>query len=222
MRAGSAAAASALAFSRLRLHRWTGNSPEGAEHAAIARFWPQHHPAPGAFVKHPARIGRHRFDLAGAAKRASDCRLVGHSFTAVPPAVCRGLLNAKRDRAKRAWGDSVSGAQRGGAMIRFVLRFVGLLLLALGFIFLVHDGTKSIADQTLYLSTVGSTWANVHQTSLSGLQPLVERLVGHWFWQGMVQRYFLEQPVSLVLAIVGGILILLGRKKRPLIGYARD
>jgi hypothetical protein len=46
--------------------------------------------------------------------------------------------------------------------------------------------------------------------------------VGHWFWQGIVQRYFLDQPVSLVLAIIGGILIPLGRKKRPLIGYARD
>ena len=107
-------------------------------------------------------------------------------------------------------------------MIRFLFRFVGLLLLALAFIFLVYDGTKSIADQTLYLSTVGSAWATIHQTSLSGLQPVVERLVGHWFWQGIVQRYFLDQPVSLVLAIVGGILMLLGRKKRPLIGYARD
>jgi hypothetical protein len=115
-----------------------------------------------------------------------------------------------------------SGAQSGGGMIRFILRFLGLLLLALGFIFLVYDGTKSIADQTLYLSTVGSAWANIHQSSLSALQPLVDRLVGHWFWQGVVQRYFLDQPAFLVLAIVGGILILLGRKKRPLIGYARD
>jgi hypothetical protein len=107
-------------------------------------------------------------------------------------------------------------------MIRFILRFLGLLLLALGFIFLVYDGTKSIADQTLYLSTVGSAWANIHQSSLSALQPFVERLLGHWFWQGVVQRYFLDQPAFLVLAILGGILILLGRKKRPLIGYARD
>ena len=35
-------------------------------------------------------------------------------------------------------------------MIRFLLRFIGLLSLALAFIFLVYDGTKSIADQTLY------------------------------------------------------------------------
>jgi hypothetical protein len=48
-------------------------------------------------------------------------------------------------------------------MIRFVLRFIGLLSLALGFIFLVYDGTKSIADQTIYISSVGSTWSNIHQ-----------------------------------------------------------
>jgi hypothetical protein len=107
-------------------------------------------------------------------------------------------------------------------MIRFVFRFFGLLLLALAFIFLVYDGTKWIADQSLNFSTVGATWDSIHQSSRSALQPVVERLVGPWFWQGMVKRYFLDQPVWLVLAILAAILILLGRKKKPLIGYARD
>ena len=52
-------------------------------------------------------------------------------------------------------------------MIRFVLRFIGLLLLALGFIFLVHDGTKSIADQTIYLTSVGSAWSSGRKTETS-------------------------------------------------------
>ncbi|SRR6266568_734823 len=107
-------------------------------------------------------------------------------------------------------------------MIRFVFRFLGLLSLALGFIFMVHDGTKSIADQALYISSVGSIWANIHQSSLSSLQPTVERLAGAWAWHGVVQPYFLDQPISLALAVLGAILILLGRKKKPLIGYARD
>jgi hypothetical protein len=107
-------------------------------------------------------------------------------------------------------------------MIRFVLRFVGLVSLALGFIFLVHDGTKSIADQRMYFSSVEATWENTHQSSLVALQPAVERLAGTWAWQGVIKPYFLAQPVSLVLAILGAILILLGRKKKPLIGYARD
>ncbi len=107
-------------------------------------------------------------------------------------------------------------------MIRFVLRFVGLVSLALGFLFLVHDGTKSIADQTVYISSVGATWDNIHQSSLSALQPAVEELAGAWVWNDVIQPYFLQQPVSLVLAIIGALLILLGRKKKPLIGYARD
>ena len=34
-------------------------------------------------------------------------------------------------------------------MIRFLLRFVGLCLLATAFVFFVYDGTKSIANQHL-------------------------------------------------------------------------
>jgi hypothetical protein len=107
-------------------------------------------------------------------------------------------------------------------MIRFVFRFVGLLCLALAFIFLVYDGTKWIADRQFFVSSVGTTWSNVHQNSLVALQPLVERYLGLRFWQSVVQPYFLEQPAWLVLGIVGALLILLGRKKRKLIGYARD
>ncbi len=106
-------------------------------------------------------------------------------------------------------------------MIRFLFRFIGLLLLALAFIFLVYDGTKSIADQNLYVSSVGTIWANIHQSSLLLLQPAVERHLTPWLWQGVIQPYFLEQPVWVVLGILGALLILIGRKKKKLIGYAR-
>jgi hypothetical protein len=107
-------------------------------------------------------------------------------------------------------------------MIRFVFRFFGLLLLAAGFIFLVYDGTRSIADQTLNITSVGYVWSNIHQNSLLLLQPAIERHVTPWLWQGVIQPYVLEQPVALVLGILGALLILLGRKRKPLIGYARD
>jgi|SRR5262245_28391685 len=107
-------------------------------------------------------------------------------------------------------------------MIRFVFRFFGLLLLAAGFIFLVYDGTRSIADQAVNITSVDAIWSNVHQSSLQALQATVEKLAGTWSWRGVVQPYFLNQPAALVLGIVGAIFILLGRKKKPLIGYARD
>ena len=98
----------------------------------------------------------------------------------------------------------------------------GLLLLALAFIFLVYDGTKSIADQKFfYITTLEAFWANIHQSSLKALQDLAEQHIG-WFWQTVLHPYLILQPIWLVLAVLGVILLLLGRKKRRLIGYARD
>jgi hypothetical protein len=110
-------------------------------------------------------------------------------------------------------------------MIRFFFRFVGLLCLALGFVFLVYDGTRLIADQTFdpsKLTSVESIWSNVHQNSLAALQSWVEKLAGPFAWQGVIKPYVLDAPIWAALGIVGAILILLGRKRRKLIGYARD
>jgi hypothetical protein len=41
-------------------------------------------------------------------------------------------------------------------MFRFLFRFAGLVVIALSFLFVVYDGTKSIADQTTYISPVHS------------------------------------------------------------------
>ncbi|MPZ57103.1 MAG: hypothetical protein GEU91_11520 [Rhizobiales bacterium] len=106
-------------------------------------------------------------------------------------------------------------------MIRFLFRFLGLLTLAAAFILVVYDGARFIANQTLDLTTVGYVWASVHQNSLLLFQPAVERHVAPWVWQSLIQPYLLEQPASLLLLIFGMIFVLLGRRKKPLIGYAR-
>jgi len=41
-----------------------------------------------------------------------------------------------------------------------------------------------------------------------------------WLWDP-VANTVLNAPTALVLVIIGTILVLLGRKRRPLIGYAR-
>jgi hypothetical protein len=105
-------------------------------------------------------------------------------------------------------------------MIRFLFRFLGLLCLALAFILLVYDGTKSIADQRVYVTTVTDMWVAAHESSLTQLKPVVERLAT-WLWDPLMVK-ILAAPGALVLAIIGTVLILLGRKKRKLIGYARD
>jgi hypothetical protein len=105
-------------------------------------------------------------------------------------------------------------------MIRFVLRTLGLWILALGFVFLVYDGTKSIAGDQVYFTKLGEVWNWVNSTSLQLLQPAIERHVAEWLWNPVILSV-LTAPAFLVFAVLGAILMLLGRKKKPLIGYAR-
>jgi hypothetical protein len=105
-------------------------------------------------------------------------------------------------------------------MIRFLLRFLGLWILAAAFIFLVYDGAGWVANGALHSVEVGQLWSNIHQNSLLLLQPTVEHF-SVWLWNPVILT-ILEQPVWLVFGIIGAVLILLGRKKKPLIGYVRD
>ena len=50
-------------------------------------------------------------------------------------------------------------------MIRGFFRLVGLLLLAGSFIFVVYDGARWVADQTLQFTRFGQLWNDVHQSS---------------------------------------------------------
>ncbi len=106
-------------------------------------------------------------------------------------------------------------------MIRFLLRFLGLWILAAGFVFFVYDGTKSIAGNMIYVTKLGDTWNAVHSTSLQLLQPAIERHVAIWLWDP-VMLSVLTAPTWVVLGVLGSLLILVGRKKKPLIGYARS
>jgi hypothetical protein len=106
-------------------------------------------------------------------------------------------------------------------MIRFVLRFIGLLLLALGFIFLVYDGIRSISDGSVLITKTSYVWSVINDAGLQSFQALVERRIGPDVWQFGIGP-ILEQPASAVAAVLGVILIVLGRKKKKLIGYARD
>lgn len=102
-------------------------------------------------------------------------------------------------------------------MIRFVFRFLGLVTLAAAFIFFVYDGTKSIAgNEFFYVTSFHSLWTQVDQQSLLQAQ---ERMPA-WMWDPWISTV-LQQPAWLVMLVLGAILTLLGRKKKPLIGYSR-
>jgi hypothetical protein len=105
-------------------------------------------------------------------------------------------------------------------MIRFLFRTLGLLFLAAAFVFVVYDGTRSIAANALLYSRVDEIWSQLHAASLQQLQPLIERNGPPWLWDP-VATTVLQAPAIVLCGIVGIILILLGRRKKPLIGYGR-
>jgi hypothetical protein len=104
-------------------------------------------------------------------------------------------------------------------MIRFLFRTAGLLVLAAAFVFVVYDGTKSIAANALIYIKVSELWTLVHPASLQALRPLIDRYTP-WMWDPVVTTV-LNAPAFAAFAVVGAILMLIGRRRKPLIGYAR-
>lgn len=106
-------------------------------------------------------------------------------------------------------------------MIRFLFRFIGLLLLAAAFILVIYDGTKSIAASHFYFTSVRTLWELINAGSLATLKPLISPYAGGVLWDpGMLA--LLAAPAWSLIGFFGIIFILLGRRKKPLIGYARS
>jgi hypothetical protein len=105
-------------------------------------------------------------------------------------------------------------------MIRGFFRLVGLLLLAGAFVFMVYDGARWVADQTLRFTRFGQFWNDIHQSSQQAFQAWVERSAP-WLWTSGV-KIILDQPVFVVMGVLGIVLMLVFRPRKPLIGYSRD
>jgi hypothetical protein len=105
-------------------------------------------------------------------------------------------------------------------MIRGFFRLIGLLLLAGGFIFMVYDGARWVADQTLRFTRFEDFWNNIHQSSLQAFRIWGEANVP-WLWNNAV-KVVLDRPAFAVLGILGIVLMILFRPRKPLIGYSRD
>jgi hypothetical protein len=105
-------------------------------------------------------------------------------------------------------------------MIRGFFRLVGLLLLAGGFIFMVYDGARWVADQNLRFTRFGDFWNDMNQGSQAAFKVWVESKSA-WLWSGIV-KVVLDQPVFAVLGLIGIVLMILFRPRKPLIGYSRD
>ncbi len=94
------------------------------------------------------------------------------------------------------------------------------MFLAAAFVSFVYDGTVSIAANSVMYTKLSELWTRVHAGSLTTLQGLLERNAPAWLGNAIAQP-ILNAPAFVVFGVIGVILILLGRPKKPLIGYSR-
>ncbi|MFA6265730.1 MAG: hypothetical protein WC670_08460 [Pseudolabrys sp.] len=105
-------------------------------------------------------------------------------------------------------------------MIKFLLRTLGLIGLAAAFVLVIYDGTKSIAGNHLFLTGVGDLWTLLSPGTLAMLKPVLSPYADGVLWDPVAVTV-LSWPSWAVLGGVSILFMLLGRPRRPLIGYAR-
>ncbi|MEP9375847.1 hypothetical protein ABLE91_03960 [Aquabacter sp. CN5-332] len=97
-------------------------------------------------------------------------------------------------------------------MIRFLFRFFGFWILAGGFVALVVDGTRSIAGSRLVFTSARDAWNAVSPATLAQAQEQVSGLAP-WAWADLAAPV-LGLPLFAVLAVVGFLLLAIGRVRR--------
>jgi hypothetical protein len=101
-------------------------------------------------------------------------------------------------------------ARRGG-LIRFTLRLVGLLLLAGAFAAAVIDGARSLADQKIELSSMGTVLAYASPAKFALMHDYVAKKAP-MLWDVVVVNA-LYAPATLDLAVLGAGLFYLARRR---------
>ncbi len=103
-------------------------------------------------------------------------------------------------------------------MIRFALRLLGLLLVAAGFVGLIVDGTRSIANGEIVFAPLGQVLFQIFPKSFPMLEPAITRHVHPFLWDPILLN-FLLLPASIVAFVLGLLLLWLGQKPPEPVGY---
>ncbi len=103
-------------------------------------------------------------------------------------------------------------------MLRFLIRFVGYVLIAIGFASLVVDGTASIGAGTLRWTLFGRLIEAARPQSLMSLEEYAKANWHPALWDPVLVS-ILAAPAILVFMLVGLVLVIAARHPRPEIGF---
>ena len=95
-----------------------------------------------------------------------------------------------------------------------ILRALGLLFLAVGFVSLVVDGVRTIASASFVMTPLGQAWFDVHPASLNLTQAVIERYTFPFLWDPVFVSVLLL-PGWVVFTVIGALIYYLGRRRAP-------
>lgn len=99
--------------------------------------------------------------------------------------------------------------------MRFIIRLIGVILFAAAFVILVIDGTRSIAGDAFYLSSLSEAVRLLWPTGVENTESAVRGI-----WDGLwdpAGAWLFAQPAFAVLGVVGLLLMLLGRAPQHMV-----
>ena len=106
-----------------------------------------------------------------------------------------------------------------GWLIKFIIRSLGVLFIMAAFVAAIVDGIRSIIDNELILTALGKWWTDIHPVSLNQTQFFIQEHLGFiWLWDNVLQ-WTLLQPAVAVLAVLGIVIYMLGRKSKKSTDY---
>jgi hypothetical protein len=106
-------------------------------------------------------------------------------------------------------------------MLRFLLRAIGLFLLAGGFIALIVDGTRSLAGSGLYVASIDASLQTIAPAIYQSLEKTVLAHLPNFVWDPLIV-HLLRVPVSAALLLLGGLCVILTHKDPQEFGYPAE
>ena len=97
--------------------------------------------------------------------------------------------------------------------MRFLLRLTGTWLLGIALVLLIMDGTKSMAADTLMITSLSDVWAMVNLSSLLQFETMVSTSAAKFAWGSLIEPV-LGWPGWAVLGAPGIVLAFLGRSRK--------
>lgn len=97
--------------------------------------------------------------------------------------------------------------------MRLVFRLLGTWLIGIALIFLVIDGTKSLAANEITFVSLGQAWSQLHRPSLEAFSSFLDSRFFADLLRPMLAA-LLDYPAFAVLAVPGIVLALAGRRPR--------